>query len=1011
MGTVNKILLVCAMSVIAASATAETVWVRNALTNAGTTVTGDYEIAGTGGVQMASLSVGATGRLTLDPVKTPVLVTGGAPTFAPGAKIALSAGYASRACGRVALITWKGTTRATIPDGLFAVASAGGGMPALTQETYTAASKNWTRLVLDIDPSAAKPRLIVQPIGDSITDGSGTVGFGIANYRIPLMQKLASRGYDVTCVGYSSGNNSDAAGIPADEKWCWHSGMSGARLIPSRLPSCRAGFRESIEAVLEAGGAPTADAANVILFLIGANDTGWDMDEMYASWTNTMHRIVRARPTSRILVGSVLPFYNVSWRTQFDGLMRAAIEDLRIFPANQVFYVDLGTDVLRDGADAQYLLRPGNQHPSWMGHEITSTHWADAIEHAISQPPVAAAYEPHTTLGAEANVGPAYRAGFERLYSIDAVAVSTTGAKKLVNNGAMSYAYRKAGLDPSERYGKVAYYVELKHRSTGHVRWVWADMDTWGERTAATFAFPLDRILQRRVTALHVDSNDANVFCVAPGDDTKEGWLQFGNGGYSTNECGLADAPAKEFVYDWNLTLNDTGSVGLMQLYRLTPTEGPKPHFAAQTLFAYGNWEVVSSHEIAVGNLSAYDHDTINGMRTSGAAKLNVGAYEVANVEIWAKPDSAVRFNVAVTPGFDFTNAAVTVSVKSVAIGHEGDKIELKAYDTSSGSCVGTVRSALEGTGDYVFDLPGANRAGQAYGWTVTIVDGASGQPVAGSTPDAGTVALVAGEGVVWFAADAVKGVTNGTWDAPPDVVDGAYQFLNKAKHEFTPGAAPDFRGHLATYSYDATFEDGMGDADLVTNFSISDPQTGITLYGDNSKGYAFKAYTADGWVTLSGLDARPGRYAIRAELDYAARHVRYLVKDAGADGYTALKRGADEWLPLAGSQTAPRSVIVAGDGALARSEGMMPDVDVASYNGATYATLAEALQAAGPGAETPVVLRTNATIDPQSVGCGAFGFDPGDFGFRLLGGEYRARIKDGQLVITRVPGICLMFR
>lgn len=1007
----NRVLLACAIVAVAASATAETVWVRNALTNDGTTVTGDYEIAGTGGVQMASLSVGATGRLTLDPVKTPVLVTGGAPTFAPGAKIALSAGYASRARGRVALLTWKGAERATIPDGLFAAASAGGGAPELTQETYTAASKSWTRLVLDIDPSAAKPRLIVQPIGDSITDGSGTVGFASANYRIPLMQKLASRGYDVTCVGYRSVNNSDAAGIPADEKWCWHSGMSGARLIPSRLPSCRAGFRESIEAVLEAGGAPAADAANVILFFIGANDTGWDMDEMYTSWTNTMHRIIRARPTSRILVGSVLPFYNVSWRTQFDGLMRAAIEDLGLFPANQVFYVDLGTDVLRDGADAQYLLSPGNQHPSWMGHEITSTHWADAIEHAISQPPVAAAYEPHATLGAEANVGPAYRAGFERLYSIDAVAVSTTGAKKLVKNGTMSYAYRKEGLDPSERYGKVAYYVELKHRSTGHVRWVWADMDTWGERTAATFAFPLDRILQRRVTALHVDSNDANVFCVAPDDDTKEGWLQFGNGGYSTNECGLAGAPAKEFVYDWNLTLNGTGSVGLMQLYRLAPTEGPKPHFAAQTLFAYGNWEVASSHEIAVGNLSASDHNTINGMKTSGAAKLNVSAYEVANVEIWAKPDSAVRFSAAAAPGFDFTNAAVTVSVKSVAAGHEGDEIELKAYDAASGSCVGTVRRALAGAGDYVFELPEANRAGQAYDWTVTIVDGASGQPVAGSTPDAGTVALAAGEDVAWFAADAVKGVTNGSWDAPPDVVDGAYQFLGKAKHEFTPGAAPDFRGHLAICSYDVTFEDGMEDADLVTNFSISDSQTGITLYGDDGRGYAFKAYTADGWVTLSGLDARPGRYAIRAELDYAARQVRYLARDAGAAGYTALRRGADEWLPLAGSQTAPRSVVVAGDGALARSEGTMPDVDVASYDGTTYATLAEALQAAGPGAATPVVLRTNATIDPAAVGCGAFGFDPGDFGFRLLGGEYRARIKDGQLVITRVPGMCLMLR
>ena len=972
----NKTLVSAAMLLSANLVTGATIPVANAVTNIDAVVSGELTYTGAGGIQMKSLRLQSDARLTLDPVRTPIYVTSGAPTFEAGARIALDGAYSTYANGRMALLTWAGTSRATLPEGLFDAASApAASAPLVFQESYTNSLngvKVYTRLLLDLNPAAVKPRLRITAIGDSITDGSSTVGFGSPNYRVYLMKKLAARGWDVTSHGYRN-NAVDAAGMTAPEEWAWHAGLGGMKLIPTVGKATRGGFREGIENVLESAGRPGPGEQDVILFFIGANDanTAYDMDIMYESWTNVMWRICRARPTSKILAAPCLDFSSYTdtngWRKRFIARIRAAIGDGHNepgFPENQVHYVHLTESCPRwddHGVENPYFWIPGNQHPNWVGHDRISTYWANCVEQALAMPPVKngqggdAVFTPNNATGAISNVPDVYRGRFTHMATLDLKAVMDTGAHKLVKGALAPYSFLKEDIGPAERFAKVGYYLELRHKFTGHVRWVWADMDTWGDRTFASFEFPLAYTAQRTVAALHVVSNDGGIETVEPNDDSVAGFIQFTPGNFTTNQASAGvGAPEKSFCWDWNLTLDEAGAFGLMQLYRCNPG-GPRPHFAAETLFSYNRWCGASSHEVTLGDNNTVSHDSINGNGTVNNAHLNLAAYDLATLEIWAE-ENPVPIAGTCAAGWDFTNVIASVTVKSVADGHAADRVRLALFDECTREQVATETRAFSGTGDYGFALPGSLVAGRAYRYEIAVVD-AAGEPIAGTIPVEGRFTLAASETpVVWFGEE--------NHVVPCSIA--------------TP-AKPARLGPVSTVEHYVEFEGATLDSVLAED-DLSDKQCALAV----GQGRVWKAAVGGKWTTMEGPEPVDGRYAVRFELDYSTSpgKVRYSVKPEAADAFTPLTHNGCEWLenPIPAA-TSFNEILYAGDGAMNAVTGTAADVGVAAAGGAIYATLAEAAAAAGTGGT--VTLRTNSTFDPGAVAAG--GYSIASEGFALL--------------------------
>ena len=654
----NKLILI-SMLCAAFAAQAQTVNVVNAVTNGATSVSGEYTLTGVGGVTCASLSLEAGAKWTFDPIRTPVFV-GAVPTFAEGAKIALAANYTDAAYqnGRLTLFTWAGTAEADVPTGLLDAATVpAGANPVLMQETYTsrkggasAAETTYTRLVLDMNPSATRPTITILPLGDSLTENSSIGGMHAnPNYRVNLLKKLAARGWAPKSVGYRHSANLDSAGVGQPEEWSWHNGMSGNRLVPVYTglghPKTVSGYRESLEPMIE-----SCESPDVILFMIGANDSngvGYTMDELYASWTNVLWRLIRMRPATRIICSPTLYMSapTGAWETEWTARITQAIGGGRNepgFPSGHVFFADVRSSCPRVDDAGNYLgyfMTKTDVHPNWIGHDFTSDAWLAAIEEAMKSS-APGTFTPNEKLGAEANVDAAYRAGFEHLYTLDLKALLETSPNRLTYQGTVPWSFVGEGAGETRKWGKVAYYLELRNPRSGHVRWVWADMETWGDRTVASFDVPNHYRAVRRVKKLHVDTNDAALGLVPPTCDSVDGWIQFGWSTLAWNGAHWA-APVSAGNWDWNDEISDdpAGIYGAMQVYRIAPMD--RPTFAAETLFAWNRFMLSSKHEIGIGNcaVGTAEGTTFNYYGTGDNARLGMGGYDIARLEIWANPD------------------------------------------------------------------------------------------------------------------------------------------------------------------------------------------------------------------------------------------------------------------------------------------------------------------------------------------------------------------------------------
>ena len=144
-----------------------------------------------------------------------------------------------------------------------------------------------TVLVANFFTFKASAKLVVYPVGDSITWGATVAG----GYRSPLYQKLTAAGYDVDMVG-STTSFSDQVLRDAGEEH--HDGHGGWTILQ---------IDQQIERWLQLFEVP-----DVILIHIGTNDFGSGNSNTNAinQLDNLMTKIALATPTSHMIVTNLL---------------------------------------------------------------------------------------------------------------------------------------------------------------------------------------------------------------------------------------------------------------------------------------------------------------------------------------------------------------------------------------------------------------------------------------------------------------------------------------------------------------------------------------------------------------------------------------------------------------------------------------------------------------------------------------------------------------------------------
>ena len=691
-----------------------------------------------GGIYLASLDMGATGKLVYDPTKFTFRLVA-PPTFASGAKIALTSNYAANTNGRFLLMTWdNGALEMADADltAVFDTASASGSDVKVWAENLESGGG---RLWLDLDYSTPKQRMNVLCVGDSITQGNDS---SYGNWRTGLMKKLAAAGYAPVAKGFWTIHSHDICGATMPDEWIHHSGISGQRIITGGS----GGTVDAIEATLDQAG-----DIDFVLVKLGTNDinNGRDAETTYYAWTNLVWKTLNQKPHVKFIAGAVVDIaYTPAKDAQvvaFNTMVRNAIEG-GLFPAKRAYFADLYTPCYRYDSQGNYIVgsfnSASNLHPDWPGEDKMADVYCAAILGAIADD---AGFELNaaetglpTTSGAENNVPAEYRAGFTRARVLD---VAANSGVNLTPRGFVPYAVENAEA-PVADLSRVGYYIELKRRNDaqsdfhGLTRWIWVSMDAFGGRTIDDVAVPLTTVNQRVVRRLRVKTNMPGIESTAADAVGVDGWVEFWPNTYNEATSGLADAPAHTYGLDWN-DIRTTGNYGSMQVHRFTPG-ATNP---AQVLFAFNRWmsSGADNWEIGIGNFSHRTLASVDWTFTGAPDKasdmtetMSAAAYEVARIEIWTAsaatdadvPGASVRVDNVVSDG-----GAVTVSGTLADFGMDADSAALTlewsadpAFATVTGSQslgtfteLGTVTNTVAGlaTGtDWYFRFTSVNGNG-----------------------------------------------------------------------------------------------------------------------------------------------------------------------------------------------------------------------------------------------------------------------------------------------------------
>ena len=607
-------------------------------------VDGNASFPEVGGFYLYELDMGATGRITFDPVKFSLRLVE-PPVFASGAKFALPAKYAASTKGRFLLMTWdKGTLDmdAAALNALFDTTSANGADVKVWTENLASGGRLW----LDLNYSAPKERINVLCTGDSITQGSDST---YGNWRIFLMKRLAAAGYAPVAKGHWKVESNDICGAVMPEEWVWHSGISGQRLVTKG----GGGTIDAIDAMLDCAGDVDFVLAKICTNDINSN--GSTAEELFPVWTNLVWKTLNRKPHAKFIAGAVVDIaYDAAKDAKvvaFNAAMSNAIANAT-FPAKRAYFADLYTPCYRysvPGDTSTYITGSfyanNNLHPDWPGEDKMAETYCNAILGAIADDPgfVLGAAETGvpTTSGTENNVPAAYLDGMTRARVFD---IAANGGTALTSLGYVPYAYVNDAA-PTNNLSRVGYYIELKRKDTDlddyHdlTRWIWVSIDAFGDRTLADNGIPLTTINQCVVNRLRVISNMPGIESTAADENNVRGWVEFWPSQYNTDPSGLLDAPAKTFRCDWNDKRSDNMSgYGTMQVHRFTPGEANP----AQVMFAFNRWTGSDCYEIGIGNFShngkAIDQTWMGDANTR---ERNTSlAYEVAKIEIWTASDT-----------------------------------------------------------------------------------------------------------------------------------------------------------------------------------------------------------------------------------------------------------------------------------------------------------------------------------------------------------------------------------
>lgn len=503
--------------------------------------------------------------------------------------------------------------------------------------------------IYDTETQAARKPLVIWPYGDSITEGYNAQHTG-TNYRILLYQKLRMLGYNVKSTGVyglDDGYNSvDPSGTPLTDTDKWHSAKHGAPVSAgiSGLAG-RAALIENVDTLCVQAGTP-----DVVLLHIGVNDlsqTG-DVDSVFEAWTNVVGRLVRNLPNSKIVVSTALygrdnQTTRNSRVTSYNDKIKAKIADMPTEWVGHVVLADLCS--LVDSNTTGILYSLDTVHPDWWGYDQMADGWLAEIVKLYGNPDATnfpsqaelPAIPDDSALGA-ANKSELddYLVGFTKYGDIRVEHGQDIGNIEYDNVG------ENAAVSD---IGRVGYFVEYVRDDNHAHKWVWVDMDAFGNRDIASIGLPA-ATQQHVVDHLHVYSNHGAIDNVAADDDTVKGFVEFTPYNIGAAASNIPGAPADSCPtsnqLDWNDTpsANGTGEYSSMQVFRIAPPSG-RP---AQTIFGFNNWRSFDTNpaEFGIGNFAQHfwsgSVQTLDYVHTRTSVKMNADAYTVKTIEIWTKP-------------------------------------------------------------------------------------------------------------------------------------------------------------------------------------------------------------------------------------------------------------------------------------------------------------------------------------------------------------------------------------
>ena len=503
----------------------------------------------------------------------------------------------------------------------------------------------------DTAKQAARKPLVVWCYGDSITEGYNAQATG-ANYRILLYQKLEMLGYNVRSTGVyglSNGHDSvDPTGTPLTDQYKWHSAKHGATAGPTTLAH-RSNLSENVDTLCVQAGTP-----DVALLLIGVNDIPeWKNESdrvtpVFTPWTNVVARMVKNLPNTKIVVSTIL--YSDGTRTDLDPTIEAIntqitnlFENLPAAWQGRVLLADLNS-IVKSGAPG--IIYNDHLHPDWWGYDQMADGYLEKIVEAYpdpdatnfpSQAPIPAAPAANQLGAANKPELAAYRNGFTKLCNLR--------VEKGQNVGNVVYDDINTAA-ASNNLAKVGYFVEFVRADNHAHKWVWVDMDAFGDRDLASVGLP-NRNFQQYVTGLHVYSNHGAIDNVAASDDTVRGWIEFSPYNYGNTQSITNDSALENYgnPFDWNDTLSVSGSYGCMQVFRVMSPSSKKLFERPQLMFAFNNFQSANGNpaDFGIGNFAQH-FDCNNSRHVAdwtgvGAtlAKMAPDQYSVKTIEIWTK--------------------------------------------------------------------------------------------------------------------------------------------------------------------------------------------------------------------------------------------------------------------------------------------------------------------------------------------------------------------------------------